>query len=240
MRVFNRDGGEAGKPLALGQLADRRFWVSSSGARYAFTAEDDLTVSVHSLEDSRRLFRTHHETTVSSAAWSHDGRYLATASSGGVARLWDGETGRSVGRAMRHVRAVTAMAYNRDASLLATACEDRIVRVWSLPDGNLLRSGLRHESPISLLAFRESAEGLVTVTKGGVVRCWRVDSSERSNGTEVKHERALTGLEFIGEGDDALVAIGDRGGEAVVEPGKGRFGDRGKRGGRRLGVLFEA
>lgn len=71
---------------------------------------------------------------VTSAAFSPDGRTLATSVEGrdGAVRLWDTGTGRLERTLSGHPAWVWSMAFSPDGRTLATAAGDRTVRLWNI------------------------------------------------------------------------------------------------------------
>ncbi|MEV0974959.1 WD40 repeat domain-containing protein [Microtetraspora glauca] len=71
------------------------------------------------------------------AAFSSDGRTLATAGRDGEIRLWDVATRRPIGAPIKgHQGFVTSLVFSPDGKVLASAGDDGTVRLWStnLPD----------------------------------------------------------------------------------------------------------
>jgi WD40 repeat protein len=58
------------------------------------------------------------------------GRFLATGSVDGTARLWKARTGEPVGRPMQHDGQVWAVAFDPQGKLLATGSLDNAARLW--------------------------------------------------------------------------------------------------------------
>lgn len=72
------------------------------------------------------------ETTVTSVAFSPDGRTLAAASQGTI-RLWDMQRRQPAARALSgHADVVTAVAFSPDGSTLASASQDQTVILWDI------------------------------------------------------------------------------------------------------------
>jgi WD40 repeat protein len=68
---------------------------------------------------------------VSSAAFSPDGKRIVTASLDGTARLWDGETGKQIGQALKgHAGSVNSAAFSPDGKRIVTASSDNTARLW--------------------------------------------------------------------------------------------------------------
>jgi WD40 repeat protein len=107
------------------------------------------------------------------AAWSPDGRTIAT-SEGGHVRLWDAATQECLrvfpaGRAARP-------AFSGDGKLLAIAGEGGKVTLWQTATGALHRIWRAHDASISSLAFSPDARTLCTASSDGTIKFWRIAS----------------------------------------------------------------
>jgi WD40 repeat protein len=74
----------------------------------------------------------HVERVEATIAVSPDGRLLLTGSLDGTARLWDAETGKSIGLPLVHQGGVISVAFAPDGVRIATGSRDNTARVWSL------------------------------------------------------------------------------------------------------------
>jgi WD40 repeat protein len=72
---------------------------------------------------------------VRSAAWSPDGRFLASGSEDGAVRIWDAETGALLRTLAGHTDWVLSAAWSPDGRFLASASSDGTVRIWGVPGG---------------------------------------------------------------------------------------------------------
>jgi len=71
------------------------------------------------------------EAWVQSAAFSDDGRLVATTNEGGTIRLWDSITGKSAGEPLQgHDDLVLGLAFSPDTMLLASVSGDYTIRLW--------------------------------------------------------------------------------------------------------------
>src|SRR5262249_26143286 len=74
-----------------------------------------------------------HEGSVSSAAFSPDGKRIITASSDKTARLWDAETGKQIGEPFRgHEGPVSRAAFSPDGKRIVTVSDDTTPRLWDV------------------------------------------------------------------------------------------------------------
>jgi WD40 repeat protein/tRNA A-37 threonylcarbamoyl transferase component Bud32 len=109
-----------------------------------------------------------HRGAVYMAAWSRDGRRLATCSRDGNVRIWEASSGALV-RELSLGALCDAVAFSPDGTHLATA-DRRIARIWPLAGGRET-AFVGHQVKIVLVAF--AGEGLfVTASYDGTARVW--------------------------------------------------------------------
>ena len=72
-------------------------------------------------------------------AFSPDGHRLATAGADQIVRLWNGDTGESMGTLTGHTDRVSSVAFSPDGHWLASGSYDKTVRIWpAMADRKLL------------------------------------------------------------------------------------------------------
>jgi WD40 repeat protein/DNA-binding SARP family transcriptional activator len=69
---------------------------------------------------------------INASNWSPDGLRIATASTDGTARLWDGRTGEPLFSLFGHRAPVLSVDWSPDGSRLVTASEDGTAKVWEV------------------------------------------------------------------------------------------------------------
>ncbi len=123
-----------GQHLAASNGASKVYlWVSPNQWRVA----SDLGKSTFSGHADR----------VTSVRFSPDGKWLATASLDGMAKLWDVATGRCVATFAPIMGKLYVAEFSPDGKWLATAGEDRTIRMWDLTS---LRADPKPEVPAGL------------------------------------------------------------------------------------------
>jgi WD40 repeat protein len=106
-------------------------WIASAGY--------DNRLILWDATSRRALARSAHDHLVNACAFSHDGRYLVSASSDYSARIWSLPDLRLIAVLGGHGDDVDMARFSPDDALVATCALDRIVRVFSAS------GALRHE-----------------------------------------------------------------------------------------------
>lgn len=126
-----------------------------------------------------------HTAPVFSAAFSPDGKRIATASADGTARIWDVSTGKellsvkgSTYEAGSEAGHAWFAAFSPDGKFLATAGGDGVARIWDASTGQQLISLEGHRDQIFTVAFSPDGNRLVTSSNDGTAKVWDVTTGE--------------------------------------------------------------
>jgi len=78
-----------------------------------------------------------HSASVSCVGYSPNGCYIATGSSDKTIRVWDTETGDSVGKPLEgHTNEVMSVAYSPDGWHIISGSDDHTIRIWNAKTGS--------------------------------------------------------------------------------------------------------
>jgi energy-coupling factor transporter ATP-binding protein EcfA2 len=116
-----------------------------------------------------------HDSALTAAAWSPDGKRVLTASTDGTARVWSPDgTGEPV-VLKGHAGAIIAAAWSADSARVLTGSEDGTARVWSV-DGKGEPVVLKgHDGGVTAVAASPDGKRVLTGSEEGTARVWSVD-----------------------------------------------------------------
>jgi len=141
------------------------------------------------------------------AAYSPDGRLLATGSGDDPVRIWDAATGKEL-RQLK-VPWVFALAFSRDGSTIATGGGFKDVRLWNATTGQPIGSPLKgHQGAIKALTFSPDGSLLATASQDKTVRLWSLPDGHPM-GTFLGHQDEVNAVAFNPDGKTLVSAGGD-------------------------------
>ena len=148
---------------------------------------------------------------VRTAAFSPDGKWLATGGGDRAVKLWDMSSGKAVRTLSGHPLQVNSVAFSPDGQILASG-GGKVVKLWNMPDGSELRT-LDHPAVVSSVHFSPDGQTLAAIS-GSVVTLWDVaDGRQRSTLTHLDFVSALSfspdGLTLASGSDDHTVKLWD-------------------------------
>lgn len=160
-----------------------------------------------------------HRDGVRSAAFSTDGRLIATASMDGTLRLWQAD-GNPLFTLANHSGPVRDVVWWPDNTMLASAGDDGTIKLWR-QDGAVLRTIMAHEGTIYALSLSPDGHLLASGGDDGEVKLWRQDGTLVA--TLTGHEQRVRDVAWSPDGQlvastssDRTVRLWTPAGEAVT------------------------
>lgn len=116
-----------------------------------------------------------HNYSITSAAFSPDGKYILTGSRDRTARLWDLQ-GKELRELKGHSDWIYSVAFSSMGDRILTGSRDRTARLWDLR-GNQVQQFIGHEADVLCAAFLPGGEYMITSSVDRTARMWRWDGT---------------------------------------------------------------
>jgi WD40 repeat protein len=201
-----RNSGDAGTALLLALEALPDDAIANSRP-YVPEPELQLDSALYALHE--RVVLKGHEGSVVSAAFSIDGR-IVTASRDKTARVWDGGTGKPIGKPLKfHKDGVLSAAFSSNGKFIVTASRDGMAQVWDAETGEQIGKPLPHKSIVRSAAFSPNGELIVTASLDKTARLWDVKTGEPIGKPLTGHQDGVLSAAFSPDGESIVTASAD-------------------------------
>ncbi len=155
----------------------------------------------------RRLTGYRGAVTVTDMDLSADGRWLVTAGSDRVARVWDVDTGREALTLRGHDGVVYSARFSSDGAFVVTSSADGTARIWDTETGAEVRA-LVADRGLRSAAFDPAGDRIVAGAVDGSIRIWDAHSG-RTLSVLATHTNAVNTVEYSPDGLRILSASDD-------------------------------
>jgi WD40 repeat protein/Flp pilus assembly protein TadD len=157
---------------------------SYRAAHWAPGTNDTHSIRLVNVETGATLVTSvRHSNLVREVAFTPDGRYFATASFDGTARVWETTTGRPAGPPLPHTNYVATVAFSPDGNTLAAGDYGPagLVKLWDWRTGQEVRPPLRHDDIVLSVSFSPDGRYLAAIkssdwSKNPELLVWEVTS----------------------------------------------------------------
>jgi WD40 repeat protein len=207
-RIWDAESGAAvGQPLPHPRLVRRALFTPNG--RYIFTICFDGIGRFwdSSSGQSAAISQIVHSESISSAAFSGSGGWIATGSTDGMIKISDATTGSAVAQVRRKENVHTLVFDPTDDQRLLSV-SGKNAELWKLPEGRGLFQ-LHHEGDVNSAQFTPSGEWIVTASSDQSVRVWDgITGSPK--GEPIKHDGAVEAALLSPNGQLIATVIGKR------------------------------
>jgi eukaryotic-like serine/threonine-protein kinase len=118
-----------------------------------------------------------HKALLSSVAFSHDGKLIASASEDGQIKIWDTATGNEIRAISVPSKSVSSIAFSPTEYSLVSASDDKLVRLWDAMTGREIRRFSGNENRVHAVAFSPDGSQIASAGEDRTVRVWDAASA---------------------------------------------------------------
>ncbi len=139
---------------------------------------------------------------VTSVAFSPDGKTLASGSTDDTIRLWNMATHQPIGQPLKgHTGSVTSVAFSPDGKTLASGSFDHTLRLWDVATRRPIGQPFSGQSAlVASVAFSPDGKTLASGGADGTVRLWDVATHQPIGQPLKGHTGSVTSVAFSPDG----------------------------------------
>ncbi len=143
------------------------------------------------------------------AAFSPDGKRVATAGHDRKARIWDAVTGQTLVTLEGHAGSVESVAFSHDGTRVVTAGRDKTFRVWDAATGKPLLSIEGHAASVTSASFSPDDLQILTSSADHTAKLWDSRSGQMVREL-IGHRDEVRWAEFSDDGESIVTASDDK------------------------------
>ncbi|KAL8403221.1 hypothetical protein RB594_008470 [Gaeumannomyces avenae] len=149
-----------------------------------------------------------HSRWVSSVAFAHDGKTVASASHDYTVKLWDTATGDCRTTLEGHSSSVRSVAFAHDGKTVASASHDKTVKLWDAATNDCRATLEGHSDSVNSVAFAHDGKTVASTSDDNTVKLWDAATSD-CRATLEGHSDSVNSVAFAHDGKTVASASDD-------------------------------
>jgi WD40 repeat protein len=149
-----------------------------------------------------------HANSLSSIAYSPDGRQIISGSQDRTIKLWDVVTGREIRTFSGHTNSVVSVAFSPDGRQIVSGSFDRTIKLWDVVTGREISTFSGHSHLVYSVAFSPDGRQIVSGSFDRTIKLWDLATS-REIRTFTGHSDGVAAVAFSPDGRQIVSASFD-------------------------------
>ena len=174
-----------------------------------YTIEAELVLREANLHNNAVL---NHTSSIWSATFSPDDKYIVSASSDKTIRIWDAKTGKQIVEPLEgHTDSVEFATFSHDGKYIVSASWDKTVRIWETKTGKQISKLLEgHTESVKSATFSPDGKYIVLASSDKTIRIWDANTGKQIVEPLVGHTEIVYFSTFSSDGKYIVSASRDR------------------------------
>lgn len=181
--------------------------------KFLITAATDLTIKkwkvpkpskespggdIYVVKNSEYTRRAH-DKDINSIDISPNDQYLATASYDKLAKVWDLDSGETIGVLKGHRRGLWDIKFSKYDKKIITSSGDKTVKLWSLLNYQIEQTFESHTNSVQKIQFLSRGNQLVSAGADGLIKLWDAKTGECLK-TLDNHSNRIWSIDVVNDG----------------------------------------
>jgi len=143
-----------------------------------FSLFQDFACGVSTPNEKNPIILQGHEDEVWYAEFSHNGKFLASASKDFSAIIWSVDTGKPIYYLEEHHEPVVYLSWSPNDTMLLTCSRDKKIKLWNTQTGEIIRTFSKHTEEVVGCAWLPDGRRFLSGSPDKTLILWSIDGTE--------------------------------------------------------------
>ncbi|MEO6253397.1 MAG: WD40 repeat domain-containing protein, partial [Ferruginibacter sp.] len=136
--------------------------VAVKNGKFAFTTSFDSTVKCWNMETGKLVYTKSQGAQISDITISPDDKWMATAATNSLIRIWEVVSGREIQILTGHERGARTVAFSKNSEVLASGSNDNRIKLWNAGSAQLIKTIGTHTETVVYMQYSEDSAYYLT------------------------------------------------------------------------------